>query len=174
MGFCISYELASTLYHDNVIKWKHFPRYWPFVCGIRRSPVNAPHKGLWRGSMMFSLICAWMKAWVNNREAGDLRRHCAHNDVSRCTRFCWFLFCSGYIIISLNSHDIFDHILQRCFAGISACLLPQYESSNPEGYEQNQIQVQIQIQNQVVPNHSKTRQSVNCVHDSWDCTSSCV
>ena len=35
------------LYHDDVIKWKHFPRYWPFVRGIHRSPVIwdafAPH-----------------------------------------------------------------------------------------------------------------------------------
>ena len=30
--------------HDDVIKWKHFPRYWPFVWGIHRSPVNSPHK----------------------------------------------------------------------------------------------------------------------------------
>ena len=25
-------------YHNDVIKWKHFPRYWPFVRGIHRSP----------------------------------------------------------------------------------------------------------------------------------------
>ena len=25
--------------HDDVIKWKYFPRYWPFVRGIHRSPV---------------------------------------------------------------------------------------------------------------------------------------
>ena len=31
--------------HDDVTKWKHFPRYWPFVRGIHRSPVNCPHKG---------------------------------------------------------------------------------------------------------------------------------
>ena len=31
--------------HDDVIKWKHFPRYWPFVRGIHRSPVNSPNKG---------------------------------------------------------------------------------------------------------------------------------
>ena len=34
--------------HDDVIKWKHFPRYWPFVWGIHRSPVNSPYKGQWR------------------------------------------------------------------------------------------------------------------------------
>ena len=67
--------------HDDVIKWKHFPRYWPFVRGIHRSPVNSPHKGQWRGALMFSLICVWINGWVNNREAGDLRRYCAHYDV---------------------------------------------------------------------------------------------
>ena len=54
---------------------KHFPRYSTFVRGIHRSPVNSPHKGQWRGALMFSLICAWIHDWVNNREAGDLRRH---------------------------------------------------------------------------------------------------
>ena len=59
---------------DDVIKWKHFPRYWPFAPGIHRSPVISPHKGPRRGALMFSLICAWINAWVNKREAGDLRR----------------------------------------------------------------------------------------------------
>ena len=43
--------------HDSLtwwqITWKHFPRYWPFVRGIHRSPV---HKGQWYGALMFSLI----------------------------------------------------------------------------------------------------------------------
>ena len=43
-------------HHDDVIKWKHFPCYWPFVQAIHRSPVNSPHKGQWRGAFMFSLI----------------------------------------------------------------------------------------------------------------------
>ena len=30
--------------HDDVIKWKHFPRHGPFVRGIHRSPVNSPQK----------------------------------------------------------------------------------------------------------------------------------
>ena len=40
--------------HDDVIKWKHFPRYWPFVLGIHRPPVISPQKGQWRGVLMFS------------------------------------------------------------------------------------------------------------------------
>ena len=59
--------------HDDVIKWKHIPRSWPFVRGIHRSPVNYPHKGQWRGALMFSLICVWINGWVNNREAGDFQ-----------------------------------------------------------------------------------------------------
>ena len=68
--------------HDDVIKWKHFRHYWPFVWGIHRSPVNSPHKGQWRGTLMFSLICSWTNGWVNIWYAGNLRRHRAHYDVT--------------------------------------------------------------------------------------------
>ena len=68
--------------HDDVIKWKHFPRKWPFVWGIHRSPVNSPYKGQWRGALMFSLICVWTNGWVSNRDACDLRRYRAHYDVT--------------------------------------------------------------------------------------------
>ena len=44
-------------------------------------PVNSPHKGQWRRALMFSKICAWINGWVNNRDAGDLRRHRARYDV---------------------------------------------------------------------------------------------
>ena len=69
-----TYESASIScwiihFHDDVIKWKHFPLYWPFVRGIHRSPVNSPHKGLWRRTLMFSLICTWTIGWVSNRDA---------------------------------------------------------------------------------------------------------
>ena len=83
VGSC-NYYLSSKLptvlctLHDDVIKWKHFPRYGPFAWGIHRSPVNSPHRGQWRGALMFALICAW----VNNRAAGYLRRYRAHYDVS--------------------------------------------------------------------------------------------
>ena len=71
--------------HDDVIKWKHFPCYWPFVRGIHRSPVNSPRKSQWRGALMFSLIYALINGWVNIGEAGDLRRHHGHYDVSVMT-----------------------------------------------------------------------------------------
>ena len=55
------------------------------LCGEftgHRSPVNSPHRGQWRGALMFSLICVWINAWVNNHEAGDLRHHRCHDDVT--------------------------------------------------------------------------------------------
>ena len=83
MGWCRRHQaITRANFHDDVIKWKHFPRNWPFVRGIHRSPVNSPHKGQWRGALMFSLICVWINDWVNNREAGDLRRHLDHYGVS--------------------------------------------------------------------------------------------
>ena len=66
--------------HQNLME-TFFPRYGPYVRGIHRSPVNSPHKGQWRGALMFKLICAWTNGWVNNRKAGDLRRYRAHYDV---------------------------------------------------------------------------------------------
>ena len=77
----ISFMKHSSIDHDDVIKWKTFPRNWPFVRGIHRSLVNSPHKGQWRGALMFSLICARINAWVTNRKAGDLTCHHAHYDV---------------------------------------------------------------------------------------------
>ena len=67
--------------HYDVIKCKHFPRYWSFVRGIHRSPVNSLHKGQWRGALMFSSICVGINGWENNHEAGDLIRYRARYDV---------------------------------------------------------------------------------------------
>ena len=74
----------------------HFPRYWPFVRGIHRSPVNSPHKGQWCGSLMFSLTYVWINGWVNSGEAGDLRLHHAHYDV---TVMFWLVFRSAAPIL---------------------------------------------------------------------------
>ena len=72
---------GSCTYHfDDVIKWKYF-RVTGLLCGKftghRRIPRTKANYAL-----MFSLICAWINGWVNNREAGDLRRLRAHYDVT--------------------------------------------------------------------------------------------
>ena len=73
--------VTSVSTHGDVIKLKHFPRYWPFVRGIHRSPVNSPLKGQWRGALMFSLICVWINGCVNHGEAENLIRYRAHYNV---------------------------------------------------------------------------------------------
>ena len=77
--------------HDDVIKWIPFPRYWPFARGIHRSPVNSPHKGQRRGALIFSVISAQINDWVNNREAGGLRRIRLHYDVTVMDNFVHFI-----------------------------------------------------------------------------------
>ena len=77
--------------------------------GIHRSPVNSPHKGHWRGALMFSLICVWINGWVNNGEAGDLRCYRAHYDViviqwhawPAASEITWFLegICSTMVMV---------------------------------------------------------------------------
>ena len=81
-GFRVNYVEGYP--HDDGIKWKHFRRYWPFVRGIHRSPVNSLHKGQWRGALMFSFICAWMKrlskqswGWWFETPSRPLWRHCS-------------------------------------------------------------------------------------------------
>ena len=81
-GQKMSLESFKMIRHDDVTKWKHFPRYWPFLRGIHRWPVNSPHKGQWRWALMFCLICIWINRWVKNRKVGDLRCHHVHYDVT--------------------------------------------------------------------------------------------
>ena len=54
LSICGTILHQNSVVHDGVIKWKHFPRYWPFVRGINLSPANSPHKGQWRGALIFS------------------------------------------------------------------------------------------------------------------------
>ena len=80
--------------HDDVIKWEHFPRHWPSVRGIHQSPENSPHKGQWRGALVFSLIYALINGWVNNRGAADFRRHRGRYNVTVMYRHLWLFLCA--------------------------------------------------------------------------------
>ena len=107
-----------------------FPRYWPFVRRVHRSPVNSTHKGQCRGPSCFGMICAWTKGWVNNLDAGGLRCNRAHYSVTltiATTRsfasllptvypkkyahgfvvFCFVVVMQSFI---MNSHEVFIHI----------------------------------------------------------------
>ena len=77
----LSERNAEELWHEDVIKWKHFPRYWSFAWGIHRSWVNSPQRPVTRSFDAFFDL-RLNKRLSYDREAGDLRRHCAHYDVT--------------------------------------------------------------------------------------------
>ena len=111
--------------HDDVIKWKHFPRYWSFVRGVHRSAVNSLHKGQWRGALMFSLICSWINGWVNNREAGDLKRQRAHCDV---IVMCNMNFLRIHLIkFSIPSWSLALGYMQYCFSSMDIIVMYKFE-----------------------------------------------
>ena len=88
-------------------------------CGaIHRSSVISLHKGQWCGIFIFSLICVWINGRINNREAGDLRRHCAHYEVSVMYQFCSCLclvHTLNSLIMNLNLNvRYFENKLSRC------------------------------------------------------------
>ena len=54
----------------------------PVTAGNSPVTVEFPSHRQWHGALMFSLIYAWTNGWVNNQDAGDLRRHRAHYDIT--------------------------------------------------------------------------------------------
>ena len=106
--------------HDDVIKWKLFPPWRPFLWGIHRSPVNSLHRSQGRGALMFSLIYAWINGWVNNREAGDLRRHHAHYGV---TVIIQYKYSVGFWSLISTLQCLRNYISTTVFAGVSYLML---------------------------------------------------
>ena len=98
--------------HDDVMKWKHFPRYWPFVWGIHRCPVNSPHK--WPVTRSFDVFFdlrlnkqlskQWWGWWFDTLSC-PLWRH--RNGLERSTLTRWvtsnLLICQQ-LTSSLNLH----------------------------------------------------------------------
>ena len=112
--------------HDDVIKWKHVPHYWPFVQGIHWPPVNSPKKGQWRRALMFSMIGAWTNGWVNYPDAGDLRCHRAHYDVTVMEFLwrIWFVTQWSFIDMSLqsfNNNEVTKVFVRQSYYSLFIC-----------------------------------------------------
>ena len=80
--------------HGDVIKWKHFPRCWPSVRGIHRSPASNAE--------------LWTNSWANHQDAGDLRRHRAHIDVT-------VMICNSVVFLYMLNLVIF-HRFWRAYS----------------------------------------------------------
>ena len=91
----ISDSIYSAL-HDDVTKWKPLPRYWPFVRGIHRSPMNSPHKCQWRGALKFSLVSASIKCL---RKGG----HFVYGDDELIVSISVYFYLFTWFIFQVNS-----------------------------------------------------------------------
>ena len=106
--------------HDDAIRWKPLPRYWPFVWGIYRSPVNSPHSDQWRGALMFSLACVLIPHPVASEHRWLVkapRRIHSVPDVS--ARWSWRRDCHARL---WNLHDVTNtsrlSVCKHCFSAL--------------------------------------------------------
>ena len=97
-----------SISQDDIIKWKHFPRYWWIP------PTMAIDAGLW----CFLSSAPWINGSVNKREAGDLNRHRARYDVIICGRNPSYIpqFC--YIIYEEKSTILYLYAIIHIFSSI--------------------------------------------------------
>ena len=127
----VNYNLLLHTY-DDVIKWKHFSRHWSFVRGIRRSPVNSPHKGQWRGALMFSLFCVLNKrlskqsrGWWFKTPSRSLWHHCdfmkALHEVTSMPRSC-----HDGDNIGLAQIQVLSKIMKKMITGPTCKLLSSF------------------------------------------------
>ena len=52
------------------------------LCGEFTGPRWIPHTKASDAEVWYFFICVWIDGWVNDRDAGDLRRHYIHYDVN--------------------------------------------------------------------------------------------
>ena len=71
---------ARSRLHDNFMRWRWFPRYWPFVRGIHQCLVDIPPKTSVTWALMFPLVLSLTDGWKNSQVVGDLIRHESHCD----------------------------------------------------------------------------------------------
>ena len=120
-------QKCCLFHHDDFIKWKHFPCYWPFVRGIHRSPANSLHKGQWCRALMFFFYLhlnkrlgkQWGCRWFQTPSC-SLQRHC--NDktfTTGCTESCqnhnfwcsqWWEFCQMKTFLFQFCHLFIQYI----------------------------------------------------------------
>ena len=136
------YWIIIKTHQTQITWWRHqmetFSALLALCAGNSPVPVNSRHKGQWRGALMFSLICARINDWVNNREAGDLRRHRGHYDVSVMT---WNNLIMQFITVASHEcHGVWtqwylDHLFNSFFRpstkNISKPALPTPWEGNP-------------------------------------------
>ena len=132
----VAYIFIITLNLHTAVKrgwWRHQMETFSALLALSggNSPVTSefpPQRPVTR-SFMFSLICAWINGWVNNREAGEGRHHSAHYDVivmgqTHSTRdvliciglrlsSCWLLVLCCQIEMQKSTHSVASMLVKQ-------------------------------------------------------------
>ena len=112
-AICFSYDRDCIATNEfKLIAWwrLQMETFSALLCAGNSPVSNELHKGQWRGALMFSLIYVRTNGWINNRDGGDLRRHCHLYNVTVMLRT-W----NGLQWLALTiGHSRF--LLWRCFA----------------------------------------------------------
>ena len=123
---------------DDFVKWKHFPRYWPFVRGIHRSPVISPRKGQWCGALVFSFYLRLNK-WLSKQSWGwwfetlsrPLWRHCNERFKSY---FTWALYSGTTLcvyVVSGTARALTSDAITRPTSTLDAIVTTRLRTSRP-------------------------------------------
>ena len=89
--------ITQSTIHDDVIKWKHFPRYWLFERGIHPLPVVSHHKSQWSGVLVFSLICANKRlSKQSRRQWFETQSHLLWRHCNAVTQFVLHKYCHAW------------------------------------------------------------------------------
>ena len=125
---------------DELIKWKHFPRYWPFVRGIHRSLVNSPHKGQWRRAFIFFYLrlnkglSKQSRGWWFETPSCSLWRHCDESLLSGIPKCTFWLIKKAWSCLNLEVRNSKTHKpsfrqYHRSQRIVLACSIRQIKSS---------------------------------------------
>ena len=105
--FDLLYPTWILSYNDDVIKWKHFPRHWPFVRVTGEFPAQRPVRRSF--NIFFDLrlneqLSKQSWGWWLETPSRSLWRHC--NDMKYTSQnVCMELFCPLYIFKIIWSKD---------------------------------------------------------------------
>ena len=151
-------EMQPVDHNYPLTWWRHqmeiFSAFLTLCAGESPVPVNFPHNGQWRGALMFSLTCALINGWVNNGEAGDLRRHRAHYGVTVMETICppqrwvsfamhnlWFTTEDRLTLIANYENKPSSHIPHRNIKKWYSYHLTHYSPITPYGSGANLVHV---------------------------------
>ena len=174
-GYTVS-SFTGAFAHDDVIKWKHFPRYWPFVRGIHRPGEFSAQRSVPRSFSVFfdlrlneRLSKQWWGWWFETLSR-SLWRHRNESTFSIFTLVTIIISCSYLIWMSkIHISGIWS------MASNQATLSHAPEKANKKKGRMNKSDVSIKIPLETFCKNSAFENSVDlwpfCVkwHDMTGC-----